>query len=189
MTVKRHRGLTEQAAGAAIEAPCKALRLPTIRGQFADIAEEAAKGRMTYRGFVAELLLAECDDRARRRSERRIKAASFRREKSLRQFDFDANPNHRPGRDPHPRILRMSVPARTRDLTQLVVGELVTNACKYAPGPVLVELRISAYAVDVVVWDSDPTVPAARLPDRPSLKALWAAEPKDTLSLYLHIPF
>ncbi|MFI5874900.1 STM4012 family radical SAM protein [Streptomyces sp. NPDC051445] len=28
-----------------------------------------------------------------------------------------------------------------------------------------------------------------RLPDRPPLKALWAAEPKDALSLYLHIPF
>ncbi|MDQ0585136.1 STM4012 family radical SAM protein [Streptomyces rishiriensis] len=27
------------------------------------------------------------------------------------------------------------------------------------------------------------------LPGRPSLKALWAAEPKDALSLYLHIPF
>ncbi|OQR63465.1 ATP-binding protein [Streptomyces maremycinicus] len=59
----------------------------------------------------------------------------------------------------------VSVPARTRDLTQLVVSELVTNACKYAPGPVLVELRISARAVDVVVWDSDPTVPAARAAD------------------------
>lgn len=35
----------------------------------------------------------ECDDRARRRSERRIKAAGFPREKSLRSFDFDANPN------------------------------------------------------------------------------------------------
>ncbi|WP_121413311.1 IS21-like element helper ATPase IstB [Streptomyces mirabilis] len=93
MTVKRHRGLTEQAADAAIEASCKALRLPTIRGQFTDIAEDAAKSQMTYRGFLAELLLAECDDRARRRSERRIKAASFPREKSLRQFDFDANPN------------------------------------------------------------------------------------------------
>ncbi|WP_369033952.1 IS21-like element helper ATPase IstB [Streptomyces adonidis] len=93
MTVKRHRGLTEQAADAAIEASCKALRLPTIRGQFADIAEDAAKSQMTYHGFLAELLLAECDDRARRRSERRIKAASFPREKSLRQFDFDANPN------------------------------------------------------------------------------------------------
>lgn len=37
--------------------------------------------------------MAECDDRARRRSERRIKAAGFPREKSLRTFDFDANPN------------------------------------------------------------------------------------------------
>jgi DNA replication protein DnaC len=37
--------------------------------------------------------MAECDDRARRRSERRIKAAAFPREKSLRAFDFDANPH------------------------------------------------------------------------------------------------
>ncbi|MFI1510609.1 ATP-binding protein [Streptomyces sp. NPDC020597] len=59
----------------------------------------------------------------------------------------------------------LSVPARARDLTQLVVSELVTNACKYAPGPVLVELRITARVVDVVVWDSDPTVPAARAAD------------------------
>ncbi|WP_337824418.1 ATP-binding protein [Amycolatopsis sp. A1MSW2902] len=44
-------------------------------------------------GCLAELLLAECDDRARRRSERRIKAAEFPREKSLRAFDTDANPN------------------------------------------------------------------------------------------------
>ncbi|OQR63477.1 ATP-binding protein [Streptomyces maremycinicus] len=57
---------------------------------------------------------------------------------------------------------RLLVPARARDLTQLVVSELVTNALKYAPGPVLMDLRISAQAVDVVVWDSDPTEPAAR---------------------------
>ncbi|MFI8232585.1 ATP-binding protein [Streptomyces sp. NPDC085900] len=60
---------------------------------------------------------------------------------------------------------RLPVSARTRDLTQLVVSELVTNALKYAPGPVLMELRITAHAVDVVVWDSDPTVPAARPAD------------------------
>ncbi|MFD9395295.1 ATP-binding protein [Streptomyces sp. NPDC060000] len=59
----------------------------------------------------------------------------------------------------------LSATARARDLTQLVVSELVTNACKYAPGPVLLELRINARAVDVVVWDSDPTVPAARAAD------------------------
>jgi DNA replication protein DnaC len=33
------------------------------------------------------------DNRDRRRSERRIKAAAFPREKSLRAFDYDANPN------------------------------------------------------------------------------------------------
>ncbi|MEU3290096.1 MULTISPECIES: ATP-binding protein [Streptomyces] len=55
--------------------------------------------------------------------------------------------------------------ARARDLTQLVVSELVTNARKYAPGPVLVELRVSVRAVDIVVWDSEPTVPKARIAD------------------------
>ncbi|MER7105117.1 ATP-binding protein [Streptomyces humidus] len=57
---------------------------------------------------------------------------------------------------------RLPLPARVRDLTQLVVSELVTNARKYAPGPVLMELRITAGSVDVVVRDSDPSVPAAR---------------------------
>lgn len=60
---------------------------------------------------------------------------------------------------------QLPMPARARDLTQLVVSELVTNARKYAPGPVLMELRITGRAVDVVVWDSDPTVPAARAAD------------------------
>jgi DNA replication protein DnaC len=89
----RHRGLTEQAADAAIDSACRLLRLPTIRGQFPDLADAAARDQMTYRGFLAELLMAECDDRARRRSERRIKAAAFPRDKSLRAFAFDANSN------------------------------------------------------------------------------------------------
>ncbi|MER5201325.1 ATP-binding protein [Streptomyces sp. NPDC002884] len=59
----------------------------------------------------------------------------------------------------------LPVSERARDVTQLVVSELVTNALKYAPGPVLMELHITAHAVDVVVWDSDPTVPAARAAD------------------------
>lgn len=44
---------------------------------------------------------------------------------------------------------------------QLVVSELVTNAHKCAPGPVLLDLRITGYTVEVVVWDSDPTLPIA----------------------------
>ncbi|POX45107.1 ATP-binding protein [Streptomyces sp. Ru72] len=54
---------------------------------------------------------------------------------------------------------------RTVDLTQLVVSELVTNARKYAPGPVLLEVRIAEGAVEVEVWDSDPVLPVARAAD------------------------
>jgi anti-sigma regulatory factor (Ser/Thr protein kinase) len=57
------------------------------------------------------------------------------------------------------------VSARAMDLTQLVVSELVTNARKYAPGPVLMELRIVGAVVEVVVWDSDPVLPVARAAD------------------------
>ncbi|WP_411084828.1 ATP-binding protein, partial [Streptomyces sp. cmx-18-6] len=50
----------------------------------------------------------------------------------------------------------LPVSQRAMDLTQLVVSELVTNARKYAPGPVLLDLRIVGDAVEVVVWDGDP---------------------------------
>nr|WP_167347418.1 ATP-binding protein [Streptomyces aureus] len=86
----RRRNLTEQVATTAIDTACRLLRLPSIRNECAD---RAVKDQMTYCGFLAELLMAECDDRALRRSERRIKAAGFPRDKSLRTFDFDANPN------------------------------------------------------------------------------------------------
>lgn len=51
------------------------------------------------------------------------------------------------------------------DLTQLVVSELVTNARKYAPGPVLLDLRIVGDVIEVVVWDGDPVLPVARAAD------------------------
>lgn len=85
------RGLTEQAADTAIDQACRMLRLPTIRSHFTETADTAARQQQSYRAFLAELLLAECEDRARRRSERRIRAAAFPREKSLRSFDYDAN--------------------------------------------------------------------------------------------------
>ncbi|MFE0774258.1 ATP-binding protein [Streptomyces sp. NPDC058861] len=59
----------------------------------------------------------------------------------------------------------LTVSERARDLTGLVVSELVTNALKYAPGPVLMELRVNTESADVIVWDSDPTVPAALAAD------------------------
>ncbi|MBJ8340858.1 IS21-like element helper ATPase IstB [Antrihabitans sp. YC3-6] len=93
---RRRRGLTEQAAAAAIDTACRQLRLPTVRGLVTDMVVVAEKEQLTYQGFLAELLLGECDDRARRRSVRRVKAAGFPRDKWLADFDFEANPNINP---------------------------------------------------------------------------------------------
>ncbi|KQX65535.1 MULTISPECIES: ATP-binding protein [unclassified Streptomyces] len=59
----------------------------------------------------------------------------------------------------------LAVSDRAMDLSQLVVSELVTNALRYAPGPVLLQLRIAGAAVEIVVWDSDPVPPVPQAPD------------------------
>jgi anti-sigma regulatory factor (Ser/Thr protein kinase) len=59
----------------------------------------------------------------------------------------------------------LPVSARAMDLGQLVVSELVTNALKYAPGPVLLPLRITDAMLEIEVWDTDPTLPLARAAD------------------------
>ncbi|TDT29196.1 anti-sigma regulatory factor (Ser/Thr protein kinase) [Streptomyces sp. BK208] len=57
------------------------------------------------------------------------------------------------------------VAQRARDLTRLVVSELVTNAHKYAPGPALMDLHLHDGTVEVAVWDSGPALPIARAAD------------------------
>ncbi|MFC8131729.1 ATP-binding protein [Streptomyces sp. NPDC057302] len=59
----------------------------------------------------------------------------------------------------------VAVSARAMDLTQLVVSELVTNARKYAPGPMLMELCIEDATVAVTVHDSARARPVARSED------------------------
>ncbi|GLI00234.1 ATP-binding protein [Phytohabitans aurantiacus] len=88
--------------------------MPTIRNSFTDYADRAGREQMSYRGFLAELLLAECDDRARRRSERRIKAAKFPREKSLRAQRIARRPGHTPTATCHDRHVDAVMPARPR---------------------------------------------------------------------------
>ena len=95
-SLRRRQGLTEQAAQAAIDQACRRLRLPTIRAVVDDAVTAATKEQLTYQGFLAELLLAEVDDRDRRSTARRVKIAGFPREKYLEDFDHDANPNINP---------------------------------------------------------------------------------------------
>ena len=95
-TLRRRRGLTEEAAQAAVDTACRRLRLPTIRAVVEEAVAAATKDQLTYSGFLAELLLAEVDDRDRRSTARRVKIAGFPREKYLEDFDHEANPNINP---------------------------------------------------------------------------------------------
>ena len=82
---------SEHAVDAAIEAASRLLRLPTMRDRYAEIADAAGREQLSYRAFLAELLLAECDDRTARRATRRVHEAGFPRPKTLEDFDFNAN--------------------------------------------------------------------------------------------------
>ena len=85
--------LSDPAATAAIDAACRTLMLPTIRAEAAAMAGAAAKQRLSHKAFLAEVLLAECDERDTRRRIRRVREAKFPRTKHLADFDTDALPD------------------------------------------------------------------------------------------------
>ncbi len=86
------RPMTEQAAEAAIRVACRELHLPTIADQGPHIADDATRERLTHRGFLAEVLAAEVDERAQRRQARRLLEAHFPRLKRLEDFDTTVTP-------------------------------------------------------------------------------------------------
>jgi hypothetical protein len=53
-TLRRRRGLTEQAAVAAVDQACRRLRLPTVRAVLDEALTVAGKEQLSYQGFLAE---------------------------------------------------------------------------------------------------------------------------------------
>jgi DNA replication protein DnaC len=103
-----------------VDQACRALRLPTIRTRVEESMAAATREQLSYWRFLAELLLAECNDRDRRRSVRRVKAAGFPREKWLADFDFEANS------DINPAIIHTLAP---------VIGSAKVNRCVLSVTP------------------------------------------------------
>lgn len=81
----------DPAALTAIDTACRELRLPSIRSRVEDMIAAAEREQLGYAGFLAEALLAECDDRDQRRRTRRVHDAGFPRPKRLEDFDHSAN--------------------------------------------------------------------------------------------------
>lgn len=88
--------MTDTAATAAIGAATRELRLPIVRTDAKRLAEIAERSQLSYLAFLAEVLLAEVDQRAERRRQRRITEAHFPRMKRLADFELSAAPTVNP---------------------------------------------------------------------------------------------
>ena len=93
---KRAATSADTAALAAVSTAARTLGLPTVRDRLEEHLASAHREQLTYAAFLADILGAECDERAERRRYRRVREAGFPRPKRLEQFDFDANPTINP---------------------------------------------------------------------------------------------
>jgi DNA replication protein DnaC len=88
--------MSDTAAQAAIGAAARELHLPTVRDEAVRLAEIAVRERQSYLAFLAEVLVAEVDERGTRRRARRITEARFPRLKRLADFDLNTTPTIQP---------------------------------------------------------------------------------------------
>ena len=84
---------TKTKSSGAIDALVKAqtveLKLPTVGGRFAEMADQAARDGQPHRDYLATLFEMELDDRSQRRAERRLHDAHFPHRKRLEDFNFE----------------------------------------------------------------------------------------------------
>lgn len=73
----------------AIRQHCKALRMPTIGGQFSRLAETAVREQQSHLGYLEALLAAEMEERESRAITRLLHEARLPRMKTLEAFEFD----------------------------------------------------------------------------------------------------
>ncbi|HET6858556.1 MAG TPA: ATP-binding protein [Streptomyces sp.] len=106
-----------------------------VTGEAARVAEESPAGRRTWAG-------AAYDGTAEAIGDARRLVVGF-----LAQLIEDRG---------------SEVSSRVAGAAQLVVSELVTNACKYAPGPCVVNVEMIGPVLEITVWDSESALPVAQ---------------------------
>src|SRR6266581_2509059 len=71
----------------------KQLRLPTLGGQFARLAEEAIKEKQSHVSYLEALLAAELEEREHNTVTRRLQEAHLPKVKTLEEFEFQQAPH------------------------------------------------------------------------------------------------
>ncbi len=81
-----------EALRALIDAHAQQLRLPAVRSNFRDLADQALREQQTPDAYLAALLELEITERTERRQRRRLGEARFPIIKTLQEFCFADNP-------------------------------------------------------------------------------------------------
>ena len=71
---------------------CKAVRMPTVGGNFVSLADQAVKENHSHIRYLEALLAMECEERDRHAITNRIREAQLPRMKALEEFDFAQAP-------------------------------------------------------------------------------------------------
>jgi len=82
-------GMMSELQDQAVRQHCKMLRMPTIGGQFARLAEAASREGQSHVGYLEALLAAEMEERESRAISRLLHEAKLPRMKTLEAFEFD----------------------------------------------------------------------------------------------------
>lgn len=72
-------------------------------------------------------------------------------------------------------LYRWAVPTQVADTAVLLTSEIITNAVRYGPPPLCLQVSLSADRVLVEVTDSNPVVPVLTRPDFEALggRGMW----------------
>src|ERR1700736_588919 len=77
---------------ASVRQYCKAVRMPTVGGNFVSLADQAVKENHSHIRYLEALLAMECEERDRHAITNRIREAQLPRMKALEEFDFAQAP-------------------------------------------------------------------------------------------------
>src|ERR1700738_4980574 len=77
---------------ASVRQYCKAVRMPTVGGNFVSLADQAVKENHSHIRYLEALLAMECEERDRHAISNRIRDAQLPRMKTLEEFDFTQAP-------------------------------------------------------------------------------------------------
>jgi len=192
-----------------------ALGLPTFKAECEQAARECARANTDHLGFLLRLCERELADRARRATERRVKAAQFPRVKSIDDFDFAAQPSlNRPlilelarcefierrecvilvgnpgtGKTHIATGIALCACQRGRRVRFYRVSELLTTLLEAREDRVLGRLRSQLARLELLVLDELGYVPASQVGAELLFDIISTAYEKTSVMVTTNLPF